>query len=104
VREVEVVVDLVESCLARRTVLEVERADARLDLVGRCDRRRDCARGLSGGAIPASENRRGEDCRRQRELTMDSFHGDHPQGAICYDGRRAQGSPEKMISRRERCR
>ena len=40
VREVQVVVDLVERRLARRAVLEVERADARLDLVRRGDRLR----------------------------------------------------------------
>ena len=37
VREVEVVVDLVEGRLARRAVLELEGADAGLDLVGRRD-------------------------------------------------------------------
>ena len=37
VREVEIVVDLVKCGLARRAVLEVERADAGLDFGGRRD-------------------------------------------------------------------
>ena len=45
VREVDVVVGLFQRGLARRAVLEFERADARLDFVRRGDRRRD----LGGG-------------------------------------------------------
>ena len=49
VREVQVVVDLVQCVLARRAVLEFEHAESRLDLVGRGDRGRDCAGRLGGG-------------------------------------------------------
>jgi len=48
-REIPVVIDLGDGVLARHAVLEVERADARLDFVRRAERRRDCRRGLSGG-------------------------------------------------------
>jgi len=40
------------SLFARCAVLVLQRADARLDLVGRGDRRRDCGRSLSGGFPP----------------------------------------------------
>jgi hypothetical protein len=59
---------------------------------------RACSRGLSGGVVPANENRRGKDCRRHRELTMDDFRDDDPQGAICYDGVARKDSPEKISS------
>ena len=49
VREVDVVVDLVQGRLARCAVLEIERADAGFDFVRRGDRRRDCRRRLGGG-------------------------------------------------------
>ena len=69
VREVEIVVNLVHVRRTRRTVPELERADARLDLVGRRDLRRNTSgrlgvRGLSragdsAGTI-AGRSRRGK--------------------------------------------
>ena len=51
VGEVEVVVEFLGGRLARHAVLELERADARLDLVRRGDRRRDCGGRLCGGQV-----------------------------------------------------
>ena len=51
VREVDVVVSLFQCGLARRAVLEVERAEPRLDFVRRGDRRRDCRCRLGGGQV-----------------------------------------------------
>ena len=69
VREVEVVVDLVDGRLARRAVLELERADRGFDFVGRGDRGRDCGGRLRGGQAGQCQHGAGdEDCQGPDEL------------------------------------
>jgi len=60
-REVDVLVDLVQGRLAGRSVLELERADARLDLVRRGERRRDW-RLRDGFTSTGNKSCREDDC------------------------------------------
>ena len=68
VREVQVVIDLGDGVLARHAVLEVERADARLDFVRRGDRRRDCGGRLGGGQAGQCQHGAGHDDCQSSEL------------------------------------
>jgi hypothetical protein len=78
VGEVEVVIDLVERGLARQSVLEVERADARFDFVRRGDGRRDTGGclGVRGLSRAASENGYG-DGTSQRCANESAFPSSH---------------------------
>ena len=77
VHQVEVVVDLRNSLFAWCAVLELERAETRLQPVGRGDRRRDRRGGLGGGRAGQCQRGAGQD---QREATVELFHNSISQG------------------------
>jgi hypothetical protein len=82
VREIHLIVNLFQSGLARRAVLELQRADARLDFVRRGDRGGNCGGRLRGGYTgqcrygAGYENCQGRDDLLHRFVSLD-YGQDH---------------------------